>query len=150
MGSRWTRACASTQRSSNRMVAAVMLVMPPVSKGGETSTRSAPTGYESLHPHHFHRGVCDQPAPSAANPAVERDLCCRTGGGDNNPAVRLAVGPHRTPHLLFSRHVFHGVFRLPAVLASGHQRPAHHHPDRGRRSKLRAWDNVRTAVRLFS
>src|ERR1700731_1632642 len=37
MGSRWMRACASTQRSSNRMVAAVMLVMPPVSKGGETS-----------------------------------------------------------------------------------------------------------------
>src|SRR3984893_7081703 len=80
-------------------------------------------GILGLHPHHFHRGVCDQPAPSAANPAVERDLCCRTGGGDNNSAVRLAVGPHRTPHLLFSRHVFHGVFRLPAVLLLGTKDP---------------------------
>src|SRR6266699_4565381 len=40
---RRTRACASTHRSSNRMATAVMLVMPRVSNGGETSTRSAPT-----------------------------------------------------------------------------------------------------------
>ena len=42
-GFRRTRACASTHRSSNRIPTAVILVMPLVSSGGETSTRSAPT-----------------------------------------------------------------------------------------------------------
>ena len=63
---------------------------------------------------------------------------------------RLAVGPDRAAHLLFSRHAFHGLFRLPAVLAPEHQGPADHHPDGGCRTELRSRDDVRTAVGLFS
>ena len=89
-----------------------------------------------LHPHDFHRGVCDQPAEFAARAAVERDLYRRTGRGDCNSAIRLAVGSYRAAHLLFSWDDFHGLLRLSAVLAPEHQGPADHHPDRGCRSEL--------------
>ena len=42
------------------------------------------------------------------------------------------------------------LFRLPDVLAPGHQGPTDHRPDHGCGSELRPWDDVRTGVGVFS